>query len=73
MYMINNAYTYYPTLLIPVLYSFDVNLIKNRVILEVGTSVTEMPLPDWPVVKPVGHFLDDYVKEPKLLWGTNPG
>lgn len=61
--MINNAYTHYPTLLISVVDSFYVSLIKSRVILEAGTSVTKMPLPDWPVVKSVGHFLDDYMKD----------
>lgn len=31
---------------------------KTRVIWEEETLTEEMPLSDWPVSKPVGHFLD---------------
>lgn len=48
-----------PILLVYVLASFSVNLTHTRVLLEEGTSTKKMPLPDWPVGKPVvGVLLD---------------
>ena len=38
--------------------SFYVNIMQAKVILEEGTSIEKMALPDWPVCKPVVHFLN---------------
>ena len=43
---------------VPCAGQFHVYLTQARISLKEGTPVKKMPSPDWPVSKPVVHFLD---------------
>lgn len=49
---------------------FYVNSKQARVIWKEKTSIDKMSLPDWPVVKPIIHFLDDWYLRTQLTIGS---